>query len=104
MPRSAHNNAAPRPVPPWRSRAAQGGKLTEAGIGEDNVDSPPFRPDGFVEPIKVSQLGDVSLDAGYIVVKLLLATARDEDIGPLFDEELRRSEAYSCVPPVMTQF
>jgi hypothetical protein len=34
--------------------AAQGGKLTEAGIGEDNVDSPPFRLDGFVEPIKVS--------------------------------------------------
>ena len=41
--------------------AAQGGKLTKAGVGEDNVDSPPFRLDGFVEPIKVSQLGDVSL-------------------------------------------
>ena len=47
--------------------AAQGGKLSEAGIGEDNVDSPPFRLDGFVELIKVNQLGDVSLDAGNIV-------------------------------------
>src|ERR1700681_3151432 len=82
--------------------AAQGGKLTEAGICEDNVDSPPFRLDGFIEPIKVNQLGDVSLDAGDIVpngshrlVKLLLATARDEDVGPFFDEVLRRGEAYS---------
>jgi hypothetical protein len=28
---------------------------------------PPFRIEGFVEPIKVSQLGDVSLDAGNFV-------------------------------------
>jgi hypothetical protein len=40
--------------------------------------------DGFVEPIKVSQPGDVSPDAGNIVpnsfrrlVRLLLATSRD---------------------------
>src|SRR5258708_5236886 len=83
--------------------AAQRGKLTEAGIGEDDIDSPPFHLDDFVEPIKVSQLGDVALDTGNIVpngfhclVKLLLATTRDEDVGPLIDEELRRGEAYSC--------
>jgi hypothetical protein len=63
----------------------------------------PFRIGGFVEPIKVSQLGGVSLDAGNIVpngfrrlVELLLATACDEDVGPLLDEERGRSEAYSC--------
>jgi hypothetical protein len=65
--------------------------------------SPPFRINGCVEPIKVSQLGDVSLDAGNIVsngfrrlVELLLATARDEDVSPLLDEELGRCEGYSC--------
>ena len=91
------------PVEMFLGDAAQGGKLSEACIGEDNVDSPPLRLDGFVEPIKVSQLGDVSLDAGYVVpngfhrlIKLLLATACDEYVGPRFDEELRRSEAYSC--------
>src|SRR5580693_8017187 len=82
--------------------AAQGGKLTEASVGEDNVDSPSLRLDGFIEPIKVNQLGDVSLDPGHIAtngfhrrVKLLLTTARDEDVGPFFDEELRRGEPYS---------
>src|SRR6202041_1672371 len=91
-----------QPVEMFFGDAAQGGKLTEAGIGEDNVDLPPFRLDGFVESIEVSQLGDVALDAGNIVpngfhrrVKLLSATARDEDVGPLFDEELCRREAYS---------
>jgi hypothetical protein len=54
----------------------------------------PFRIDGFVDPIKVRQLGDVSLDAGKIVpngfrrlVKLPLATSRDKDFGSLHDEE-----------------
>jgi hypothetical protein len=37
--------------------AVQSGKLAEASICDDNVDSPPFRVDGFVKPIKVSQLG-----------------------------------------------
>jgi hypothetical protein len=53
-----------QPVEMFLGDAAQGGKLAEAGIGEDNVDLPPLRLDGFVEPIKISQLGDVALDAG----------------------------------------
>jgi hypothetical protein len=36
---------------------------------------PPFRIEGFVEPIKVSQLGDVSLDAGNIVPMAFAASS-----------------------------
>jgi hypothetical protein len=71
--------------------------------------SPPFRIDGFVEPIKVSQLGDVSLDAGNIVpngfrrlVKLLLTTARDEDVGPSSTKSLAVAKPLPVVPPVTT--
>src|SRR5580693_6002649 len=55
--------------------------------------------DGLVETIKVGQLGDVALNARnvgadclYGLVELLLATARYEDIGTLFDEKFCRSE------------
>jgi hypothetical protein len=88
-----------------RSKAATAARHRQKRreIEPQRCHSPPIRIDGFVEPIKVSQLGDVSLDAGNIVpngfrrlVKLLLATARDEAVGAFFDEEFRHSEAYSC--------
>ena len=44
----------------------QGGKLTEAGISEDNVDSSPLFINGFVKTIKISQLGDVPLNTSNI--------------------------------------
>src|SRR5713226_9585391 len=82
--------------------ASQGSKFTKASVGENDVDSLPLRLDGLVEPIKVGKVGNISLDAGDIasdrlngLVKLLLATPRDEDECPLFDEEFRRCKSYS---------
>ncbi len=79
---------------------AQGGELAQTGVGEDDVDPLALRLDRLVEAIEVSQLGDVALDAGDVVadglhgvVKLLLAPSRDEDVGALFDKELRRGQA-----------
>ena len=79
-----------------------GSKLNEfahAGIRENNVDSPLHLGDGFVKTIKVGQLGDVALNARNVgadclhsLVEFLLATARYEDIGTLFDEKFCRSE------------
>src|SRR5712664_702491 len=84
----------------------KGNKFANAGVGENNVDSPLQLRDGLVETIKVSQLGNVSLNARnvaadclYGLVELLLATARDEDVGTLFDEEFRRSQPYPFRAP-----
>src|SRR4029077_2558593 len=41
----------------------KGNKFANAGVGEDNVDSPLHLRDGLVKAIKVSQLGDVSLNS-----------------------------------------
>src|ERR1700722_8473315 len=75
---------------------SKGNEFTHAGVSENNVDSPLHLGDGFVETIKVGQLGDVPLNARnvgadclYGLVELLLATARYEDIGTLFDEKSR---------------
>src|SRR6266567_4656098 len=61
--------------------------------------------DGLVKTIKVSQLGNVSLNSRNVgadclhgVVEFLLAAARDEDIGTLFDEELCRSQSNPFCP------
>jgi hypothetical protein len=95
----------------WRSCVLRARKRRETKhrSGEDNVDSPPFRLDGFTEPIEVNQLGDVSLDAGDIVpngfhclVKLLLATTRDEDVGPSSTKSFAAAKPIPVVPPVMT--
>src|ERR1700733_13846436 len=56
----------------------KGNKFANTGVGENNIDSPFFLGDGLVETIKV--------------VQFLLATARDEDIGALFDEEFSGSQ------------
>src|SRR5258705_13272708 len=77
----------------------KGNKFGTAGVGENNIDSPLHIRDGFVETIKGSQLGNVSLnsrnsaaDCIHGLVEFLLPAARDEDIGTLLDEELCRSQ------------
>src|ERR1700731_3627928 len=79
---------------------SQGSKFGDAGVGENDIDSP-LRLDGLIETIKVGQFGNVSLNASnvaadrrYGLVEFLLTTARDEDIGTLFHEELCCSQPY----------
>src|SRR6266403_803451 len=83
----------------------KGNKFANASVGEDNIDSPLHLRDGLVETIKISQLGNVSLDSRNVGadclhgrVEFLLAAARDEDIGTLFDEKLRRSQSNPFCP------
>src|ERR1700733_15417469 len=78
----------------------EGNKFANAGVGENNIDSPLHLGDGLVETIKVVQVGNISLNARNIAadclygrVEFLLATARDEDMGTLFGEELCSSES-----------
>src|SRR5260370_27378096 len=73
----------------------KGNKFANAGVSKNNIDSSLHLRDGLVKTIKVSQLGDVSLNSRNVaadcfhgLVEFLLAAARDEDIGTLFDEEL----------------
>src|SRR5260370_17292924 len=72
----------------------KGNKFGNAGVGENNIDSPLHLGDGLVQTIKVSQLGNVSLNSRNVgadclhgLVEFPLAAARDEDIGTLLDEE-----------------
>src|SRR6202167_5446635 len=81
---------------------AEGSKFSDAGIGENDIDSPLGR-DGLVETIKVGQFRNVSLNASNVaancsdcLVELLLTTAGDEDVGALLYEELRGSQPYPC--------
>src|SRR5713101_5460907 len=83
----------------------KGNKFADAGVGENNVDSPLHLRDGLVKTIKVSHLGNVSLNsrnvgADYLhgLVEFLLAAARDEDIRSLFGEKLRRSQPNPFCP------
>src|SRR5882724_12062031 len=87
------------------SDSPKGNKFAHAGVGENNIDSPLHLSDGLVKTIKVSQLGNVSLDSRNVgadclhgLVKFLLAAARDEDIGTLFDEELCSSQPNPFCP------
>src|ERR1700688_2300333 len=77
----------------------KGNEFAHARVSENNVDSPLHLGDGLVETLKVGQLGDVALNARNVgadclhsLVEFLLATARYEDIGTLFDEKFCRSE------------
>src|SRR3984893_13904838 len=74
-------------------------KFANAGVGENNIDSPLHLRDGLVKTIKVSQLGNVSLNSRNVcadclhgLVEFLLAAARYEDIGALFDEKFSSSQ------------
>src|SRR5260370_37316986 len=78
----------------------KGNEFAKAGVGENNIDSPLHLRDRFVKAIKVSQSGNIALNSRNIgadcvhgLVEFLLATARDEDIGTLFDEKLCRSQS-----------
>src|SRR3977135_4142643 len=78
---------------------AKGHKFANAGVGENNIDSPFYVSESLVKMIKVVQFGNVSLNARnvaadclYGLVELLLATAGDEDVGTLFDEKFCRSQ------------
>src|SRR2546426_12477331 len=80
-------------------------KLAHAGVGENNIDSPFHLGDGLVKTIKVSQLGNVSLNSSNVGadclhgrVEFLLAAARDEDIGTLFDEQFSSSQPNPFCP------
>src|SRR5216684_113099 len=77
----------------------KGNKFANTSVGENNVDSPLHLRDGLVKTIKVSQLGNVSLNSGNVgadflhgVVEFLLAAARDVDVGTLSDEKFCRSQ------------
>src|SRR6267154_6909400 len=78
----------------------KGNKFANAGVGENNIDSPLRLSDGLVKTIKIGQFGNVSLDARDVapdclhgLVEFLLAAARDEDISTLFDKKLCRSQS-----------
>src|SRR5258707_6858556 len=80
----------------------KGNKFGNAGVGENNIDSPLDLSDGLVETIKVSQLGNVSLNSRnvganclYGLVEFFLPAARDEDISTLFDEKFCGSQPNS---------
>src|SRR5438270_12487610 len=79
----------------------QGSKFSNRGVGEKDIDSP-LGLDGLIESVKVGQFGNVALNAGNVaadclhgLIKFLLATARDEDVGALSDEEFCRSQSYA---------
>src|SRR5487761_381570 len=83
----------------------QGNKFGSAGVGENYIDSPLRLSDGLVKTIKVSQLGNVSLNSRNVgadclhgLVEFLLAAARDEDTGTLVDEKLCRSQPNPFCP------
>src|SRR6202790_577070 len=77
----------------------KGNKFANAGVGKNNIDSPLHLSHSLVKTIKVGQFGNVSLNSRNVgtdclhrLVKFLLAAARDEDIGTLFDEKFCRSQ------------
>src|SRR6266478_4393087 len=83
----------------------EGNKFANAGVGENNVDSPLHLRDGLIKTIKVSHLGNVTLNSRNVdadclhgLVEFLLAAARDEDIRSLFGEKLRRSQPNPFCP------
>src|ERR1700756_5364252 len=83
----------------------QGNKFGNAGIGENNVDSPLQARDGLVKTIKVSRFRNVSLNARDVgadslhrFIEFLLAAAGDEHIGALFDEKLRGCQTNPLCP------
>src|SRR6266403_3964539 len=87
------------------SDGRKGNKFANAGVGQNNIDPPLHLRDGLVKTIKVSQLGNVSLNSRNVgadclhgLVEFLLAAARDEDIGTFFDEELCRSQSNPFCP------
>src|ERR1700688_2561351 len=84
---------------------AKGNKFANAGVGENDIDSPLHLSDGLVKTIKVGQFGNVSLNSRNVgtdclhrLVEFLLAAARDEDVGALISEKLCRGQANPFCP------
>src|SRR6267143_6878379 len=87
----------------------KGNKFANAGVGENNIDSPFHLRDGLVKTIKVSQLGNVSLNSRNVgsdclhgLVEFLLPTPRDEDISTSLTKSFAVANPIPSVPPVMT--
>src|SRR6266478_4340983 len=83
----------------------KGNKFANTGVSENNIDSPLHLSNRLVKTIKVSQLGNVSLNSRNVgadclhgLVKFLLAAARNEDIGTLFDEKFCSGQANPFCP------
>src|SRR5437667_6177487 len=83
----------------------KGNKFANAHVGENNIDSPLHLRDGLVKTIKVSQLGNVSMNSRNVGadclhgrVEFLLAAASDEHIGALFDEKFSSSQPNPLCP------
>src|ERR1700723_200721 len=80
-------------------------KFPDAGIGENNIDSPLHPGDRLVETIEVRQLGNVPLNSGDVgsdcldrFVQFLLAAPSDENVSTLFGEKFCRSQPNSLCP------
>src|SRR5260370_36859837 len=78
---------------------SRGNKFANAGVGENNIDWSLHLSDGLVKTIKVGKFSNVPLNARNVaadclhgLVEFLLAAARDEDIGTLFDEKFSSSQ------------
>src|SRR6266403_1398434 len=87
----------------------KGNKFGNAGVGENDIDSPLHFRYGLVKAIKVGQFGNVALNARNVaaeclhgLVEFLVSAARDEDKGALFDESFAVANPIPSVPPVMT--
>src|SRR5216683_4844108 len=83
----------------------EGNKFTNAGVGENNIDSPLHLTDCLVETIQVGQFCDVPLNARHVaadcrdsLVEFLLAVRHDEDIGTLLDEKFCSSQPNPFCP------
>src|ERR1700737_4058631 len=78
---------------------SKGNKFANAGVGKNNIDSPPNLGNDLVKTIKVGEFGNVALNSRNVgtdclhgLVEFLLSAARNEDIGTLFDEKFCRSQ------------
>src|ERR1700722_3151504 len=72
---------------------AEWDEFADAGVGEDNIDSPLHFANCHVEKVKIGHFGDVALNTGRIgpnclhgLVELLLAAPCDENISAFIDE------------------
>src|SRR3984957_6288877 len=81
------------------SDGADGNKFSNAGVGENNIDSPLYLGDGLVKTIKIGQSGNVALNAGNVgadglhgLVEFLLPATGDEDVGALSREKFCGSQ------------
>src|SRR6266446_4551375 len=84
---------------------AQGNKFSNAGVGENDIDSPLRLTDRLVETIQIGQVCHVPLNARHVaadcrygLIEFLLAAARDEDIGTLLDEKFCSSQPNPFCP------